>query len=79
VAFDYQTKEIIVMFDQYINPGDDKREFWNEHSMSAHGIRPMDDHIKEARMLEEVWERWVIFCEQFTDGDNVYNKAQIIA
>jgi hypothetical protein len=52
VAFDYQTKEVLALFDKYINPGDDKREFWNEHSMEVHGIRPTDDHIKTVGKLE---------------------------
>jgi hypothetical protein len=52
VAFDYQTKEVLALFDKYINPGDDKREFWNENSMEVHGIRPTDDRIKTVGKLE---------------------------
>jgi hypothetical protein len=54
VGFDYQTKEVLALFDKYINPGDDKREFWNKHSMEVHGIRPTNDHIKTAGKLEDV-------------------------
>ena len=64
------------IFNAYINPGEEKADFWTEASRHVHGLHPSHPKILSANDMSAVWSD---FCNWFDERMDPGERAILVA